>query len=90
MNASYPPAYRVGYETEVIYNVDDPSDAAVNSFGELWLVATLLGAATVLVAVILGSPSARCAAAKPPSKATTSYFCPTSSNPANANSTPTM
>jgi hypothetical protein len=53
MNASYPPAYQVGDETEIIYNVDDPSDAAVNSFSELWLVATLLGAATVVVAVLL-------------------------------------
>lgn len=53
MNASYPPAYRVGDETEIIYNVDNPSDAAVNSFGELWLVATILGAATVVVAVVL-------------------------------------
>lgn len=53
LNASYPPAYKVGDEEEIIYNVDDPNDAAVNSFGELWLVATLLGSATVVLAVVL-------------------------------------
>lgn len=53
LNASYPPAYKVGDEEEIIYNVDDPSDAAVNSFGELWLVATLLGSATIVMAVVL-------------------------------------
>lgn len=53
LNASDPPAYRVGQEVEVIYNVDDPNDAAVNSFGELWMVASILCGTTLILAVVL-------------------------------------
>ncbi|MCW5876694.1 MAG: DUF3592 domain-containing protein [Anaerolineales bacterium] len=53
LNSSNPPAYRVGQEVEVIYNINNPSDAAVNSFSELWLVATMLCGAAIVLAVVL-------------------------------------
>lgn len=53
LNASNPPAYRVGQEVEVIYNVDNPSDAAVNSFFDLWMVAATLCGATLILFVVL-------------------------------------
>lgn len=53
MNASSPPSYRVGQQVEILYNPEDPDDAVVNSFGELWLVATLLCPATLVVALVV-------------------------------------
>lgn len=53
LNASSPPAYRVGQQVEIRYNLKDPSDAAVNSFGELWLVASLLCPATIVLAIVV-------------------------------------
>lgn len=53
MNASSPPVYAVGQRVEIVYNSDNPSDAAINSWYELWLVPSLLCPATVLLAVIL-------------------------------------
>lgn len=41
--ASYPPAYRVGEEVEVVYNPDNISKAAINKFSELWLLPTVIG-----------------------------------------------
>jgi hypothetical protein len=52
-NASDPPSYQVGQQVEVIYKRGDPSDAAINSFAELWLVAAILCPATLLVGVVL-------------------------------------
>lgn len=53
LNASDPPAYRVGQEVEIIYNVNNPNEAAVNSFSELWLVASVLCGSTLILAVVL-------------------------------------
>lgn len=52
-NASSPPAYRVGQEVKVLYNPQDPSDASINSFYELWLVPAILAPVDVLLFVIL-------------------------------------
>lgn len=66
MNASDPPAYRVGQEVEVIYNVDNPSDAAVNSFSELWMVATMLcGVALILFVLLNGLAISRMRSGRP-------------------------
>ncbi|MBX3049266.1 MAG: hypothetical protein KIT46_03065 [Anaerolineales bacterium] len=43
----------MGQEVEVIYNVDNPSDAAVNSFFDLWMVAATLCGATLILFVVL-------------------------------------
>lgn len=53
MNASDPPSYQVGQQVEVIYTLGDPSNAAINSFSELWLVAALLCPSTIVVGVVL-------------------------------------
>lgn len=66
MNASDPPAYRVGQEAEIIYNVSNPSDAAVNSFSELWMVSAMLcGTALILFVVLNGFAISRMRSGRP-------------------------
>ncbi|MCW5876693.1 MAG: DUF3592 domain-containing protein [Anaerolineales bacterium] len=50
-NASSPPAYQVGQQVEILYNPEDPNDAVVNSFFEMWLVTALLCPSTLFTAV---------------------------------------
>ncbi len=52
-NASSPPAYRIGQEVEVLYNPNDPNDASINSFYELWLVPAILAPVDVMLFVVL-------------------------------------
>lgn len=52
-NASSPPAYRVGQEVKVLYNPQDPDDASIDSFYELWLVPAILAPVDVLLFVVL-------------------------------------
>lgn len=52
-NASDPPSYHVGQQVEIIYNRTTPSEGAINSWSELWLVPVILGLATVILAVVL-------------------------------------
>lgn len=51
--ASYPPAYRVGQEVEVVYNPQNLSKAAINKFSELWLLPTILGGVVATLFVSL-------------------------------------
>lgn len=53
ITASYPPAYRVGQEVEVVYNPQNLSKAAINKFSELWLLPTVLGGVVATLFVSL-------------------------------------
>lgn len=51
-NASNPPAFNMGERVRVLYQADDPANAMVNSFWQLWLgpgIFLLLGSVFVLV-----------------------------------------
>lgn len=53
MTASYPPAYRVGQEVEVVYNPQNLNKAAINKFSELWLLPTMIGGTVAVLFVTL-------------------------------------
>lgn len=53
---SLPPDYEVGASVEIIYNVENPADARINSWKRLWLVPVLLiavGLLPIIVGIIL-------------------------------------
>lgn len=39
---SYPPSFRVGETVSVLYNPNNPAEAEINSFGQLWFTAIFL------------------------------------------------
>lgn len=52
-NASYPPAYDVGEEVNVIYHPSDPDTAQINKFSERWLFPIIILPAMILTALIV-------------------------------------
>jgi hypothetical protein len=52
-NASYPPAYEVGEEVDVIYHPDDPDTAQINKWTERWLFPIIIIPAMLLTALVL-------------------------------------
>lgn len=52
-NASYPPAYEVGEQVEVIYNPADPGTAQINKWTERWLFPIIIIPVMILAALIL-------------------------------------
>ena len=54
-NSSDPPAYKIGQKVDIIYDPAQPSRARVNSWGELWLMPLILGAAAAVIAVVVNA-----------------------------------
>ena len=52
-NASYPPAYEVGEEVQVLYDPADPNTAQINKWSERWLFPLIIIPAMLLTALIL-------------------------------------
>ena len=52
-NASYPPAYDVGEEVNVIYHPNDPDTAQINKWTERWLFPLIIIPAMILTALIV-------------------------------------
>ena len=51
--ASYPPAYEVGEEVNVIYHPNDPDTAQINKWTERWLFPLIIIPAMILTALIV-------------------------------------
>lgn len=51
--ASYPPAYEVGEEVNVLYDPKDPGTAQINKWTERWLMPVILVPAMLLTALIV-------------------------------------
>ena len=52
-NASYPPAYDVGEEVNVIYHPNDPDTAQINKWTERWLFPLIIIPAMIFTALIV-------------------------------------
>mgnify|MGYP003574945534 FL=1 len=52
-NASYPPAYQVGEQVNVIYAPSDPGTAQINKWTERWLFPIIIIPVMILAALIL-------------------------------------
>ncbi len=52
--SSRPPAYRVGEQVTVHYDRDDPADARLDSFAELWLVPAVASGLSVVLVPLAG------------------------------------
>jgi hypothetical protein len=52
-NASYPPAYDVGEEVNVIYHPGDPNTAQINKWTERWLLPIILIPAMIFTALLV-------------------------------------
>ena len=53
---SYPPAYKIGDKVTVLYNIEEPENASLDGFFDLWLMPLVLGSiggVHLLVAVFL-------------------------------------
>lgn len=52
--SSYPPAYTVGEQVTVHYDRDDPTDARIDSFAELWLFPAIAGGLSAVLVPLAG------------------------------------
>ncbi len=52
-NASYPPAYEVGEEVNVLYDPANPDTAQINKWTERWLLPIIIIPAMLITALIL-------------------------------------
>ena len=52
-NASYPPAYDVGEEVDILYHPSDPDTAQINTWTERWLFPIIIIPAMLITALIL-------------------------------------
>lgn len=52
-NASYPPAYDVGEQVNVIYHPNDPDTAQINKWTERWLFPIIIIPAMILTALVV-------------------------------------
>ena len=52
-NASYPPAYDVGEEVNIIYQPSDPDTAQINKWTERWLFPIIIIPAMIITALVL-------------------------------------
>jgi hypothetical protein len=50
--SSNPPGFEVGDDVTVLYNPEDPQQARINTFGQLWLVPVILGSTGTVFFII--------------------------------------